>query len=140
VSGLATNTGQTYGAEDVVVASFGTSRGVLGTGVWNFNASSAFDRITFTGTSGELLTAVFGDSDVIVRGAAGREVVHVLRNPPHVHQPLIQAIVDEYHGGAPSPSTGVTAARTSWVLDQCVAGFYGRLQAKSDGSALKAQG
>ena len=95
VSGVAANTGHAYGAEDVVVASFATSGGVLGTGVWNFNASSAFDRVTFTGTSGEILMPVFSDTDVIVRGASG-ETVHIMRNPPHVHQPLIQAIVDEY--------------------------------------------
>ncbi len=129
VSGVAANTGHAYGAEDVVVASFATSGGVLGTGVWNFNASSAFDRVTFTGTSGEILMPVFSDTDVIVRGASG-ETVHIMRNPPHVHQPLIQAIVDEYRGGTPSPSTGVSAARTSWVLDECVAGFYKGLKAQ----------
>ena len=123
VSGLAANTGHAYGAEDVTVASFGAGQGVLGTAVFNFNASSPFDRITFTGTSGELLMPVFSDTDVIVRNAAG-ETVHVVRNPPHVHQPLIQAIVDECRGGAASPSTGVSAARTSWVLDRCVAGYY----------------
>jgi len=68
-----------------------------------------------------------------VRSAAGVEQVHVVRNPPHVHQPLIQGIVDERRGGPPSSSTGVSAARTSWVLDQCVAGFYGGL--KSEGEA-----
>jgi len=128
VSGFAANTGHAYGAEDVTVSAFGTAEGVLGTGVWNFNAASAFDRVTFTGTSGELLMPVFSDTDVVVRGASG-ETVHAVRNPPHVHQPLIQAIVDEVAGGPPSPSTGATAARTSWVLDRCVAGFYDRLKA-----------
>ncbi|HUR33232.1 MAG TPA: Gfo/Idh/MocA family oxidoreductase, partial [Vicinamibacterales bacterium] len=104
VSGLARNTGHAYGAEDVTVSAFATAQGALGTGVWNFNASAAFDRITFTGSAGELRMPVFSDTDVIVRGAAG-ETVHVVRNPPHVHQPLIQAIVDEYRGGPASPST-----------------------------------
>jgi len=124
VSGIATNTGHTYDAEDVTVSAFAIGDRVLGTGVWNFNAPAAFDRLTFTGTSGELLTPVFSDTDVVVRSAAGVEQVHVVRNPPHVHQPLIQAIVDERRGGPPSSSTGVSAARTSWVLDRCVAGYY----------------
>jgi predicted dehydrogenase len=128
VSGLAANTGRAYRAEDVVVAAFRAGTSVLGTGRWNFNAAAALDRIIFTGTSGELRTPVFADTDVIARDAAGRETVHTVRNPPHVHQPLIQAIVDEYHGGPRSPSTGVSAARTSWALDRCVADFYDRLE------------
>ena len=76
---------------------------VLGTGVWNFNAYRTFDRMTFKGSAGELQTPVFGDTDVVVtRGSAeGDPDVHAVRNPPHVHQPLIQAIVDELRGGAP---------------------------------------
>jgi hypothetical protein len=79
--------------------------------------------ITFSGSAGELRTPVFGDTDVIVT-RDGQEQVHEVRNPPHVHQPLIQAIVDELRGGSPSPSTGESAARTSWVLDRCVASYY----------------
>jgi hypothetical protein len=72
---------------------------------------------------------VFSNTDVIVtRGGHGdrgdNEQVHVVRNPPHVHQPLIQTIVDQLRGGRPSPSSGESAARTSWVLDRCVAGYY----------------
>ena len=38
VSGFAANTGRTYDAEDVTVSAFAAGQGVLGTGVWNFNA------------------------------------------------------------------------------------------------------
>jgi hypothetical protein len=41
-----------------------------------------------------------------------------------VHQPLIQTIVDELHGRGECPSTGESAARTSWVLDECVRDYY----------------
>jgi hypothetical protein len=41
-----------------------------------------------------------------------------LPNPLHIQQPLIQCIVDELHGQGQCPSTGVTAARTAWVMDQ----------------------
>jgi hypothetical protein len=45
--------------------------------------------------------------------------------PTHVHQPLIELINAELRGGAPSPSTAVSAARTNRVLDALVAGYYG---------------
>jgi hypothetical protein len=38
--------------------------------------------------------------------------------PPHVQQPMVQTVVDQLRGVGQCPSTGVTAARTSRVLDQ----------------------
>jgi 1,5-anhydro-D-fructose reductase (1,5-anhydro-D-mannitol-forming) len=123
VWGVAANTGGAYAAEDVTAAAFGVGGRVLGTGTWNFNAARTIDVMTFRGSEGELRTPVFADTDVIV--SRGRDdQAHGVRNPPHVHQPLIQAIVNELRGGEPSPSTGESAARTSWVLDRCVAGYY----------------
>jgi 1,5-anhydro-D-fructose reductase (1,5-anhydro-D-mannitol-forming) len=123
VSGVAANTGGAYAAEDVTASAFKTGDRVLGTGIWNFNAGRSLDRMTFSGSAGELRTPVLSDADVIVTCDAD-EQVHVVRNPPHVHQPLIQAIVDELRGGGPSPSSGESAARTAWVMDRCVAGYY----------------
>jgi predicted dehydrogenase len=133
VWGISANTGGSYAAEDVTAAAFALGDGVLGTGIWNFNAARKLDRIIFTGPQGELRTPIFADSDVVViRGEdESRLEVHPVRNPPHVHQPLIQAIVDELRGGAPSPSTGESAARTSWVLDRCVEKYYQELGARS---------
>jgi predicted dehydrogenase len=120
VAGFAANTGGAYAAEDVTVASFLVDGGVPGTGLWNFNAGGATDRIRFVGSDGHLLTPIFADADVVVT-CAGREETHAVRNPPHVHQPLIQTIVDELHGRGRCESPGESGARTSWVLDQCLA-------------------
>jgi 1,5-anhydro-D-fructose reductase (1,5-anhydro-D-mannitol-forming) len=133
VWGHSANTGGRYAAEDATAAAFALGDRIVGTGVWNFNAARVFDRITFKGPEGELRTPVLGDADVVViRGVdeASAEV-HTVRNPPHVHQPLIQAIVDELRGGARSPSSGESAARTAWVLDRCVANYYKELGARS---------
>jgi predicted dehydrogenase len=125
VSGFAVNTGGSYAAEDVTAASFVLEGSVPGTGIWNFNADGAADSLRFTGSEGHLTTPIFDDGDVIVR-RAGRDDVHAVRNPPHVHQPLIQTIVDEMRGQGRCESTGESAARTSWVMDQCLAGYYRR--------------
>jgi len=125
VSGLAVNTGGTYRAEDATAASFQFDNKTLGTGIWNFNAAEKTDVMTFLGTAGDLTTPVFSDTDVIVRRGGDRQVCDV-RNPPHVHQPLIQTIVDELRGQGQCPSTGTSAARTSWVMDRCVQEYYKR--------------
>lgn len=125
VCGHAINTGGRYRAEDVTVCAFTVGESVVGTGIWNFNAASRRDSLVIVGTDGEIRTSVFGDEDVVV-WREGRDAVHHVRNPPHVHQPLVQTIVDELRGRGLAASTGRTAARTSWVLEQCVAGYYGR--------------
>jgi predicted dehydrogenase len=123
VHGVAANTGGRYAAEDVTAAMFAIGDRVLGTGIWNFNAARTFDRMTFIGSEGALRTPVLSDTDVILTRGLD-EQVHAVRNPPHVHQPLIQAIVNEMGGGQQAPSTGESGARTSWVLDRCVAAYY----------------
>jgi 1,5-anhydro-D-fructose reductase (1,5-anhydro-D-mannitol-forming) len=124
-AGTAANTAGAYAAEDVTAAAFQCDRGVVGTGIWNFNAAEDTDRLSFLGTTGEIVTAVFADVDVVVTNSGGQEI-HSARNPPHVHQPLVQTIVDELAGRGHCASTGESGARTSWVLDRCVDGYYGQ--------------
>ena len=123
VSGFAINTGGAYTSEDVTAAAFEFDGNAVGTGIWNFNATEKTDVMTFVGSEGELRTPIFSDTDVVVTRGIERRVYDI-RNPPHVHQPLIQTIVDELRGEGRCPSTGESAARTSWVLDRCVERYY----------------
>ena len=127
VSGFAVNTGGAYAAEDLTTAAFTMDGPVSGTGVWNFNADRACDSIRVTGSDGQLVTPIFADADVVV-SRAGRDDVHAVRNPPHVHQPLIQTIVDELRGQGRCASTGESAARTTWAMDRCVEEYYAKLR------------
>jgi predicted dehydrogenase len=123
-AGFAINTGGTYAAEDVTAAAFQVDDRVVGTGVWNFNAPVSADSIVFTGSEGEITTAVRADEDFIVtRG--GQRNLYRFRNPPHVHQPLIQTIVDELRGRGQCESTGESGARSAWVTDRCLQTYYG---------------
>lgn len=117
--GIAVNTGGTYEVEDVTAAVFEIGDRVLATGTWNFNAGETSDALTLTGERGTIQTSLFTDSDVVVKTGDG-ETVHPVRNPPHVHQPLIQTIVDELHGYGRCESTGASGARASRVLDICL--------------------
>ena len=123
VEGHAINTGGSYAVEDVTAAAFRIGNAMVGTGVWNFNAAESTDSITFTGSKGQLTTAVRADQDVIVT-RDGNQNTYRFRNPPHVHQPLVQTIVDELVGRGRCESTGETAARTSWVMDRCLERYY----------------
>jgi hypothetical protein len=60
----------------------------------------------------------------IMRGDAVEEIP--IADPPFVHQPLIQTIVDKANGQGRCPSTGETAARTARVIEDCLAEFKAR--------------
>lgn len=119
VAGFPIHTGGAYAAEDVTAAAFWFDSQIVGTGIWNFNAASTSDSMTLTGSDGVLETPIFSDTDVILTRGSERQV-HPVRYPPHVHQPLIQTIVDELAGKGRCPSTGESGARASWVLDRCL--------------------
>jgi len=123
-SGVAVNTGGAYAPEDVTAGAFRFEQGMVGTGAWNFNAGRSEDAMTFTGPLGQVTTPVFADGDVIVRWD-GREEALPIRNPPHVHQPLIQTIVDELRGRGRCESTGESGARASWVMDRLLESYRG---------------
>jgi 1,5-anhydro-D-fructose reductase (1,5-anhydro-D-mannitol-forming) len=117
--GCSVNSGGAYAAEDVTAVAFAIDDDVVGTGIWNFNADEKTDAIVFTGSRGRLTAPVFTDGDVVLE-ADGPARAFAIRNPPHVHQPLIQSIVDELHGRGHCESTGASGARASWVLDRCL--------------------
>ncbi|RPI28879.1 MAG: gfo/Idh/MocA family oxidoreductase [Acidobacteria bacterium] len=125
VAGFAANTGGSYQAEDVTAACFEFESGAVGHGIWNFNADRWEDAIILTGSSGEVRTPVFTDGDILLK-SGGEETVFEIRNPPHVHQPLIQTIVDDLLGRGKCESTGETGARASWAMDNCLSTYYGR--------------
>jgi predicted dehydrogenase len=122
-AGIAANTGGSYRAEDLTTACFRFESGIAGTGVWNFNAGHPGDGIVVTGTAGELQMPVFTDGPLVLR-AGGREDVLPFKNPPHVHQPLVQTVVDELLGRGSCESPGRSGARASWVMDRCLARYY----------------
>ncbi|MAU11708.1 MAG: oxidoreductase [Anaerolineaceae bacterium] len=117
VSGYALNQGGHYAAEDNVVTSFVFESGVTGTGSWCFTSEAATDDTVITGTKGILRYATFTGDPIVLTTASGEESIPV-EWPAHVHQNLIQTIVDELNGQGQSPSTGESGARTTWVTDQ----------------------
>ncbi len=134
VSGYAANTGHAYSAEDGTAACFQFESGICGTGMWNFNADHAEDGILFTGSDATLFAPVFTDGDLVIR-RNGLEERLVFRNSPHVHQPLIQSVVDELLGRGKCESTAESGARASWVMDQCLITYYGHRSGSTEAAA-----
>ena len=127
VHGLASNQGRLYRAEDIVTGAFVFGSGVHGVGSWCFAAFRDFDMNEIVGTRGKLAFSTFGVEPVVLTTAEGVQEF-AIPHPPHVHQPLIQTVVDELNGSGQCPSTGVTGARTSWVMDEMLKGYRRKMQ------------
>jgi predicted dehydrogenase len=125
VAGVARNvSGAHPQVEDAVAMSF-TIAGAPAVAGWNFAADAADDTITFHGTDGTIQLSTFGDDPVILTRGQSREDFPFPR-PEHVHSGLVATIVEELTTGRKvCPSTGVTAARTSAVMDAVLTSFYG---------------
>lgn len=117
VSGFARNQGGAYPAEDIVSAAFAFESGVQASGTWCFSSFETADRVTFVGSGGKVTLSTFGNEPVLLETLSGNQSFD-LPNPPHVQGPLIQQVVDQLLGVGSCVSTGESALRTTWVMDQ----------------------
>jgi predicted dehydrogenase len=117
VEGHAANQAGKYPAEDIVSAAFQFECGVHGTGLWCFSAHDSEDVTEIIGSKGTITYSTFNTNPVVVKTNAGTKEIPVV-HPRHIQQPLIQKVVDALLEKGSCPSTGETAARTSWVMEQ----------------------
>lgn len=115
--GFSTNQGKYYEAEDLISAILKFENGIQGTGNWCFTSQDSLDQTEIIGSKGKIIYSNFGDSSIILINENKEEKFYI-KHPEHVAQPLIQAIVDELLGKGKSPSTGISGASTSWVMDK----------------------
>ena len=109
--------------EDGVAMSF-LAAGVPSVASWNFASFSRADRIEIFGTQGKISLSCFGDDDVRLELPTGLQTFNG-KKPPHVHQGLVQTIVDELRGQGKALSTGESATRTMEVMDTVLNDYYG---------------
>jgi predicted dehydrogenase len=127
VAGYAANRAGLYAAEDLVSAAFTFENGVHGSGEWCFTAHRAFEQTRIVGTKGEVAFSFYAPHPVVVTTADG-VTEHAIGFPPHVHQPLIQTVVDHLLGRGECPSTGESGIRTTRVIDIVLQAYGERIK------------
>jgi predicted dehydrogenase len=125
VRSIVLNHGGLYQAEDFVSAEFLLPDNIAATGIWCFSgpAESNRDIIEITGTRGSIRFSTFSFEPIIVESESGRQEF-INSRPDNVQFFLIKRIVGELEGKDKSPSTGITGARTSRVMDEVVKEYY----------------
>ena len=117
VRALAGNQAGAYKPEDVVSASYRFASGVYGSGSFCYAADCDEEWNEIVGAQGRIRFSTTTAVPIrVMRGDAVEEFP--IDDPPHVHQPLIQTIVDELNGQGACASTGVSGARTTAVVDE----------------------
>ncbi|EGK03007.1 Gfo/Idh/MocA family protein [Dysgonomonas gadei] len=116
--GYTQNLGGHYSVSDTISAIIQFKSGVTGTGQWCFVSSEQArqDTIIINGTEGYIRFNTFDFRPICLTTAKGTELFET-KHPEHIQQPLIQTIVNELRGTGTCPSTGVSGARTSRVMD-----------------------
>ncbi len=120
-TGFSRNQANLYEADDITVANWEFENGILGNGSWCFTVhpNQRQDLATVIGSKGQISFSFFEKFDIIVHTAESTEVFYI-PYPEHVQQPLITQIVADLRGMDKSPSTGITGARSSLIMDWIV--------------------
>jgi hypothetical protein len=84
------------------------------------------DIIEITGTKGKLTFSSFQHGDVKLTTPEGT-VGFIFQNPENIQHHLIRQVVQELRGEGKCVSTGISAARTSLVLEEIVKEYYKKL-------------
>jgi predicted dehydrogenase len=126
ISSLVINQGGHYNAEDFVSADFLFDDNIAGTGIWSFSAPKEANRDTFEiiGEKGMIKTSTFTYEPIVLINGSGRKEF-VNERPENIQYYLIEQIVKALSGtGGEVVSTGISAARTSRVMDEVVRNYY----------------
>lgn len=124
--GFASNQhGEFVAVEDIVTGTYRFASGAQGIGTWCFSAGMREDRNEIVGSKGRLVFSTFGHEPILLETNDGVEEFP-FPAPQHIQQPFIQTMVHNLLGMGDCASTGDSAARTSWVMDELVKGFYNK--------------
>jgi predicted dehydrogenase len=125
VRSFAVNHAGLYKAEDFVSGEFLFSNNIVGSGTWCFSVpiDSGRDTLEINGDKGSIKFSTFSFEPIVLTNESGRQEF-INERPEHVQYYLIEKIVQSLEGYGVSPSTGISGARTSRIMDEVVAEYY----------------
>ena len=117
VNGVALNQQGLYSSFDAVTACWVHENGVTGSGNWNFGCQNRQDHVVIYGSEGQLSFSIFEEQPICVDSTQLKEEF-VIEHPENIQLYHVKNMKDFLFSGQTHPSTGQTAAHTSWVMEQ----------------------
>ena len=115
VCGVVRHQTEAYSAEDLVsyTIDFDT---VVANGLCAYATGQKSESITVHGSKGSASMSFFSQSPIIL-SQAGVRTIHDVRDPPHVHEPLVERVIRHLLDGKENPSPADAARRTTAVIE-----------------------
>lgn len=114
--GVAINQQNLYTAMDAVTGSWIHNSGITGSGSWNFGTEKREDHVQIYGDKGKISFSVFGEEPIKIESGSQKESLFI-ENPENIQLYHVQNIKQHLSKNKAHPSTGKTAAHTTWVLE-----------------------
>ncbi|MFD1614102.1 Gfo/Idh/MocA family protein [Gelatiniphilus marinus] len=114
--GIATNQQGLYTAMDAISGTWMHQSGITGSGSWNFGTEKREDDVYIYGEKGKISFSVFGEVPVELEHGDHKESLFI-ENPENIQLFHVQNIKKHIMQNKVHPSTGKTAAHTTWVLE-----------------------
>lgn len=121
-SGLSTNQGGVYKADDIVSGNILFKSRVIFNGLWCFNAPKEKDSCEIVGTNGKISFSFFEHKSIVVT-INGQTETLTFDPLPHVQQPMIEKVVEYFLDKGPNPDSGEEGVVVMQLIDK----FTGRL-------------
>ena len=124
INGIATNNNNEYKVEDVVVMSFETDKGVIGTANFNSIALDKKDKMQIYGTKGKIEFSMHGNEDILITTKEGEERLQI-NNPKIIQENMVHDVVKALLTGEHFHTcSGREALETSRIMDEVLKGYY----------------
>lgn len=93
INGIASNNNKEYDVEDIVVISFKTDKGVLGTANFNSLALDKKDSMIIYGTKGKIEFSMHGNDAITITTEDGIENIEI-NNPKIIQENMVENVVE----------------------------------------------
>ncbi len=117
VTGLATNQGAYYKADDLVTGTIHFNNGIVFNGTWCFSAAEPSDACEIIGSKGSLRFSFFS-SHTIEQHINGETTQFNFDPLLHVQQPMIAEVVNYFSGHAANPCSAEAGAEIMRWIDE----------------------
>lgn len=119
VAGFSLNQQGLYSSKDAVAASWVHESGITGTGSWNFGCAMREDKVEIFGSKGKIAFSVFENDSLVLSNEEGQTEVFI-EHPENIQLYHVQQMKEHLSGNSEHPSSGLTGAHTSWVMDKII--------------------
>ena len=125
--GITKKTTAEHYVEDLVMMTFKTEQGVVGTANFNLVSNKKGDSLVIYGSAGRIEASIHASDTVRVVSESGERTFE-MTSPEYIEEPLVATVVEDLLGLGICPSRGIDALPTVRIIDTVLDSYYGGRQ------------